>query len=341
MIPSELRPLYVAMGPFQGKVVHIAGSKGKGSTAVLLSRLLEWNGHRVGTFTSPFFLEEEEMIQVNGVAIPKERLVTLKARFPELSEFEQQTFAALEFFKEEACDYAVLECGWGGAKDATNVVDEKTLTLLTHIELEHTAVLGKTLEEITEEKLGIVRPGVPLLTLKSQKEAVKNTILELFPSAEFIDGQGLSTHHPDVAGLVLASAKKLGLSVDKERLGKVQIPGRFEVVPFGIHTLTLDVAHTLDSVSFVKKSLHADSWAVHFLSDKSLDLPALFENENKVWIMLQDDRAGKIPNSWRALSMEEFLTELSKNKTPQHIGMLGSFKLLARFKKIHDGFVPK
>ena len=62
------------MGDFQGKVVHIAGSKGKGTAAILLSRILEWNGYRVGTFTSPFFLEEEEMIQVNGTTIPKERL---------------------------------------------------------------------------------------------------------------------------------------------------------------------------------------------------------------------------------------------------------------------------
>lgn len=146
---AKLIPVHLALGGLSAQVVHIAGSKGKGSTTILLARLLQNAGHKVGVFTSPAVLEEREMVQINGEAISFEKLEELKKKVlavdPSLSEFEVLTLAAFAYFEEEKCSHVVAECGWGGARDATNVLQKKALTILTHTELEHVGVLDDTL----------------------------------------------------------------------------------------------------------------------------------------------------------------------------------------------------
>lgn len=335
MIPAELQPIYQELGPYTGKLIHIAGSKGKGTTAHLLAKLLEWNGHKVGLFTSPHILEENEMIQVNGEPILSEDLLDRKKRlgehWPELSDFEQTALVALRYFEEEHCDYVVLECGWGGAKDATNVVDSKILTLLAHVELEHTAILGNTLAAIAREQLGICRNGVPLLSSK-QKDEVQATVEEVRPDVIWTKSIEAGYHHPESAGLAVAAAKQLGVQIDLERLASVQLPGRFEVVHDGGRTFILDGAHTLDSVAYAKKQIEdyfegqSVFWGVHFLKDKDPSLVDLFSQEKSVWIELEDERAGRCPEGWTSMKMEEFL-----KKGDTHVGILGSFKLVGLF----------
>ncbi len=156
------------------RVLHIAGSKGKGSTALLSEAILVANGLRVGTFTSPHLLRWSERFRIDGREIEAEALVravealrpaveTLRTS-PDLAPtfFDVTTAMAFWLFREHAVDAAVVEVGVGGRLDSTNVVDP-AVTAITSIELEHTRWLGDTIAAIAGEKAGIVKPGRPVV----------------------------------------------------------------------------------------------------------------------------------------------------------------------------------
>ena len=319
-------------------IIHIAGSKGKGSTAHLLAHLLQEAEQKVGLFTSPFILDEREMVRVNGSMVPEARWTELKAaQDPSLSEFETATLAAMDYFAEMQCDAVILECGWGGARDATNWIGHKDLTLLTHVELEHTAVLGSTIEAITEEKLGICRPGVPLLTPRSQDPSVFEVMQRMRITPILVEGQAAGHHHPESVGLALAAAEHLGFPAEAAALENVTIPGRLEVMEWQGHQLILDGAHTPDSVAFVKAEVeamatHPVHWALHFLSDKNPELPHAFDPANSSWIDLEDERAGAAPAHMKNQNLELFLEEW-KDREPHTLAIVGSFRLIAAVKK--------
>lgn len=345
---APLVPVHLALGGLSAEVIHIAGSKGKGSTTLLLARLLQNAGFKVGVFTSPAVLEEREMIQINGEAIPSETLELLKGKVlavdPNLSAFEVLTLAAFAYFEQEACTHVVAECGWGGARDATNVLQKKTLTILTHIELEHVGVLGDNLEEITREKCGITQPEVPLLTVASQSLPVLEEIKALGLEPVLAPSMEAGLHHPESVGLAWTAAQMLGLNpsaTDLKSLAELQIPGRFERVLWQGHTLILDGAHTYDSVKYVRDKAQAYAvehdlpepfWAIHFLKDKNKDLPSLFPFHRSVWIPLQDERAGEKPEGFEEEELNTFFEQLSAQK-PQFIVFLGSFKLVGAVKQ--------
>lgn len=155
------------------RVVHIAGSKGKGSTALFVEAICRAAGKRVGTFTSPHLERWTERFRLDGREVAGERLAAAVARlrphvdalraagrdsFPTF--FDATTAAALLLFDEAQVDCAVLEVGLGGRLDSTNIV-EPVVTCVTSIELEHTDKLGSSLAEIAHEKAGVLKPGVP------------------------------------------------------------------------------------------------------------------------------------------------------------------------------------
>lgn len=148
--------------------IHIAGTNGKGSTAAMLESILRSAGYRTGLYTSPHLIDMRERIQVNGMPIPKEEVISCMNRlYPEIqstgaSYFESLTALAFYYFAQEKVDVAVLETGLGGRLDATNVVLPE-LTLITEIGHEHTQILGTRLEQIAREKAGILKPGVPCI----------------------------------------------------------------------------------------------------------------------------------------------------------------------------------
>ncbi len=158
------------------RVVHVAGTKGKGSTTAMAASILQAAGHRVGMYLSPYVYDVRERIQINGEMIPRadfarwvsairphvEALETTE--FGPTTEFEMKTAVGLCWLAEQAVDYAVLEVGLGGRLDATNVVPRPLVTVITNIGLDHTELLGETLAEIAGEKAGIVKPGVPCVT---------------------------------------------------------------------------------------------------------------------------------------------------------------------------------
>ena len=165
------------------KVIHIGGTNGKGSTITFLKKMLEKLGLRVGVFSSPYLIHYTDQISINGESIPEDRLETLMADYQSLlegeavanlqgtTEFEIITAIAYDYFASEQVDVAIMEVGMGGLLDSTNVC-QPILTGITTIGLDHVALLGDTLEAIAEQKAGIIKPRIPLVTGRIAPEAL-------------------------------------------------------------------------------------------------------------------------------------------------------------------------
>lgn len=164
--------------------IHVAGTNGKGSTVSYLRALIQETGLTVGTFTSPYIESFNERIAIDGKAIPDEDLVILVEQIQPLvaqldqqeavsgiTEFEILTVLGLMYFVEKKVDVAVIEVGLGGLLDSTNVV-EPMLTAITTIGMDHTDILGDTLEEIAAQKAGIIKTGIPVVTGNIQSQAL-------------------------------------------------------------------------------------------------------------------------------------------------------------------------
>ena len=151
---------------FNLPAVHIAGTNGKGSTSTFLKDIYQTNGYKVGLFNSPDKINE--MIRINDTCIDDEYINKIvneyKKQFErfDLSTFEIETFIAFKWFIDQKVDLAIIECGMGGAFDATNVFTP-ILSIITTISIEHSEFLGQSLSEIALHKAGIIKEGVPCL----------------------------------------------------------------------------------------------------------------------------------------------------------------------------------
>lgn len=173
------RALHALGDPHLGlRYVHIAGSKGKGSTAANVDSILRASGLRTGFYTSPHLHTFRERIRIDGQLIAQADVVRLLAQcrpaieaVPGITTFEIMTLLALLHFAQQAVDWVVLEVGLGGRLDATNVVTP-AVSVITPISYEHTALLGDTLDLIAREKAGIIKPGVPVVVAPQHAEAL-------------------------------------------------------------------------------------------------------------------------------------------------------------------------
>lgn len=162
---DRIRRLLGRLGDPQKKLkfVHIAGSNGKGSTAAMLASVLTAAGWKTGLYTSPHLWRFHERFQVDGVPISDAGLADITARVLEAAEdeteFELMTAIGMVFFLRSQCDIVVLETGLGGRLDSTNIIPAPEAAVITHIGLEHTQLLGDTVEQIAAEKAGIIKPG--------------------------------------------------------------------------------------------------------------------------------------------------------------------------------------
>lgn len=153
------------------RFVHIGGTNGKGSVGAMTAAVLQKCGYRTGLYTSPYLVRFNERIQVNGKPIPPRALARLVAQIRPIAdaaetpptEFELITAIGFLYFKEQKCDVVVLEVGLGGRLDPTNVIEDPALCVITGIAMDHTAVLGNTVEEIAAEKAGIIKRGAPVV----------------------------------------------------------------------------------------------------------------------------------------------------------------------------------
>lgn len=290
---SRIRALLEPIGrPEQGLAsVHIAGSKGKGSTALATEALLRAAGLRVGTYTSPHLRSWRERFRVDGEPLSEVALVeTLRVIRPVAdrlrqdgrlcpSFFDVSTALAFEVFRRAGVDAAVIEVGLGGRLDSTNVTDSK-VSVLTTVQLEHTDKLGTSLEAIAREKAGILRDGVPLVYGSLQPEALAAVLAravaedvlleEVLPLDVRLGEKGLSFQLADgrrIASQVLGvhQATNLALAVraaerflerplserELAALRTLQLPARIE--RFG--DIILDSAHTPDSARALRETL--------------------------------------------------------------------------------------
>ncbi len=166
--------------------IHVAGTNGKGSVCAFITSILNEAGYKTGRYTSPAVVEVRERYQINGrnvsqsaycrnleeVKAAADMMVLEGGEENEPTLFEVETALAFMLFAEAGCDMVVLECGMGGAKDATNIIHAPAVSVITRISLDHTRYLGKTVDAIAREKVGIIKNGTNAVTISQSPEAL-------------------------------------------------------------------------------------------------------------------------------------------------------------------------
>ncbi|CEV87617.1 dihydrofolate synthetase [Streptococcus pneumoniae] len=257
------------------KVIHIGGTNGKGSTIAFLKKLLEKLGLRVGVFSSPYLIHYTDQISINGESISEARLEALMADYQSLlegeavanlqgtTEFEIITALAYDYFASEQVDVAIMEVGMGGLLDSTNVC-QPILTGITTIGLDHVALLGDTLEAIAEQKAGIIKQGMPLVTGRIAPEAltVIDRIAEGKDAPRLAYGTDYQVRHQEsvVTGEVFdyTSAVRQG-RFQTSLLGLYQIENAGMAIAL-LDTFCQEDGRELASNDFLGQALEETSW---------------------------------------------------------------------------------
>lgn len=247
---DRIRELMEKLGdPQKGlKFVHIAGTNGKGSCAAMTASVLKAAGCKTGLYTSPYLARWNERIRVNGRSIEDDEIASITAEIRPIadamddhpSEFELATAAAFMYFRDKGCDIVVLETGLGGRFDATNIIDAPECAVITRIGLDHTAVLGGTVEEIAAEKAGIIKRNRPCV-LYSQPEnaaavirnvcAQKNAALTatepgaIVPQFDSTDGQSFTYRGEEYALPLLGRSQLYNAAVVIDTVGVLRSSG--------------------------------------------------------------------------------------------------------------------
>ena len=169
------------------KFVHVAGTNGKGSVSTMIASILSCEGYRTGLFTSPYVLDFRERFMINGNMITEDEFAEIMTKVSTvndilsksgccLTQFELITAVALMWFAQRECRVVVLECGLGGRMDSTNIVKQPICSVITKISMDHTDILGDTLEKIAGEKAGIIKQNCPTVLAPNQKDEVVSVI---------------------------------------------------------------------------------------------------------------------------------------------------------------------
>ena len=279
------------------KFIHVAGTNGKGSFCAMLSSVLTEAGYKTGLYTSPYIKFFNERMAINGESISNSELVAITEKVKMVAdkmeekptEFELVTAIALEYFKQNNCDYVILECGLGGRLDSTNIVDTTVLSVITGISLDHVSILGDTIEKIAYEKAGIIKEGIPCLwcgkdanareVIKQRasqqnsklfdvnhnnikiKEATLNGTIFDFENHKNVKIKLLGTYQPINASNVLKAIeilRSMGISVDDchvlKGLEKARWSARFERI-LDTPTMIFDGGHNAEGVFSAVESI--------------------------------------------------------------------------------------
>lgn len=173
----------------QFRIIHVAGTNGKGSTGTMIAQCLHQAGQKVGHFSSPAMVDQREQIQIDGCLIEKSAFAATYEKIvqqlpddlnaDDLTVFEWWTLIMLQYFADQKVDWAVIECGLGGQNDATNAIEAPKLAVITHIALDHTRILGPTIKDIAQAKAGIIKPGTGAVILApNQDQAARAQIIK-------------------------------------------------------------------------------------------------------------------------------------------------------------------
>jgi dihydrofolate synthase / folylpolyglutamate synthase len=265
-------------------IIHVAGTKGKGSVSALCASALQAGGYRVGLYTSPHLLDYVERIQINGEPIPHELMIELVeeikpavARIPKLTTFEITTALGFLAFARQGCNAAVIEVGLGGRLDATNIITPK-VSVITSLSYDHMAVLGNTLAKIAGEKAGIIKQGVPVVSSPQKDEA-----LEVLERVAKLKGCDFTMVGKDIR------FERLGSSLDSQTLylSSAKTPSKLVVtIPLlGEHQIeNAATAYTALKASgieisdeFIQKGFSQVKWRARFEVARR-DPPVIFDS---------------------------------------------------------------
>ncbi|MBO5452639.1 MAG: bifunctional folylpolyglutamate synthase/dihydrofolate synthase [Clostridia bacterium] len=285
---NKIRILLEKLGNPQDDLefIHVAGTNGKGSVCAFLESMLVKSGANVGRFSSPELVKKNETIRVCGKEISDDDLKKLIDIVSEVAEemeempspFEIMCAVAFVYFKEKNCEIVILETGMGGEGDATNIVQNSKICIITHIALDHMQYLGNSVSEITKVKSGIIKRGAKVVTLNGngdftviEKKCSNNgaqiccaSMLESVSHKNFnevIEYKGKKVtlslcgiNQIENASLAVKAAELLGIEEEYiiSGLEDTKNPGRFEKLSKGIY---FDGAHNPDGAKALRKSL--------------------------------------------------------------------------------------
>lgn len=250
---DRMRTLLRKLGNPQDKFrsVHVAGTKGKGSTCAMIAAMLEGNGYKVGLYSSPHLVDIRERIQINGEMIPQAefaRLVKLvepmvtKAR-PTPSYFDVLTAVAMKYFADQKVDIAVIETGLGGRLDSTNVIKPE-VTAITNISKDHMAQLGGTLERIAEEKAGIFKSGIPAVTVMQapEVEAALKRVADKVGAPLDIAGKTIEFSYRFESSRMLGPHNRVCLTTPSSKFEHLAVPllGEHQALNCGLALAVID-----------------------------------------------------------------------------------------------------
>ena len=280
--PCRLLKEYLAYPDHRTRVIHVAGTNGKGSTCAMIDSIARACGWRCGLFTSPHLIDYRERIKVNGTDIPEHACATMLADLKNISSrmathptfFEITLALAMRWFRECQCELIVLETGMGGRFDATTAVPADVCAI-TPVGMDHTQWLGDTLSAIAAEKAGIIVPGKPVISAP-QEDSVRSVLereanerrAPLVFVAEPLAGYRIALageHQRWNAALAVEALHLAGLplNTDSVRYGLAHVdwPGRFERIRPDV---VLDGAHNPHSAKVL-----IDTWAANFPRKKA------------------------------------------------------------------------
>ncbi len=320
-------------------VIHIAGTNGKGSTASFLKEILECHKLSVNLYTSPHLINFNERIRINNKFISDEKLikileeVEIKNANNPITFFEITTAAAIIAFERQPSDVNIFETGLGGRLDATNIIENKKLTIITKIGFDHIEFLGEKIEEIAREKAGIFRKNTPVIIAKQKNIKARQTLLACAKNlkTEIIDIENISRntilglsgdHQYENASTAYTAAKKIlpliSLSKTNLALKQANWPGRIhqirqgKIINYRNNITILDGAHNNDSAYVLnqylnKKSIGKWNLIIGMLKNRDVEnFVKIFKNHiNKVFAMA-------IPEVESSYSPDEIIVKLKK-----------------------------
>jgi len=344
---SQMSELLERLGNPQDRlrIIHIAGTNGKGSVGAFLEGILRQKGKRVARYTSPSVFHTLEKYTINSQQISEadfcqciEKIKSVMDNSLSPTLFEIETAAAFLYFGEQNCDYVLLETGMGGREDATNIIKSPLCSVLTPISMDHMGFLGDTIEKITAEKCGIIKKNCPVVSAV-QTDKVKSVIEEFakenklifaketvykgffngkqyfdYMNIEDIELSALGKYQLDNAALAIEVAKTAeDLSDEEIRNGLKDImwQGRFEIIS-DTPLVILDGAHNVGAVNALVESIN------EYFPDKELNFVTgtFADKEYQKTIPIFAPMAKKIfaitPDSPRALSNTEYAKEIQK-----------------------------
>ena len=313
------------------KVIHVAGTNGKGSVCAMIEAIARVAGYRTGLFTSPHLISFRERVRVNGEKISEDEvaggLTEIRGLIcnwdPHPTFFEIATALALQHFQTTRCEILALETGMGGRLDATNAV-QSSVSVITPIDFDHEKWLGQSIDQIAKEKAGIIKPRIPVISAPQRPEAeviIRQRAEQCDAPLQFVNDPWTKTgialrgeHQKMNAALAIAALQATDIKVSDDAttrgLSSVEWPARFQI--WNEH-IVIDGAHNPASARIL-----AQTWREEFGDEHAIILLAI----------LRDKNAAAIVDALRPIASKFLLPRIRSERAlpPHDLASIFSFK---------------